>query len=445
MKTTVNINEFIKVIIQPKPKKKKNAESLYDLYLNFEITENGITTLTPPTISTGLSVAVKEWCKKTKRKEGKYSQDFNNELQAKVNLANLHLTDFRNENVKTCTQVTHEIETNLRTRITGKAQWGKKEELTAKQKQKTVDAVLEHRLRAKTLCKNRQQQYPLAVSHLHQFFRETKGATPLITNITRKDIIEFERWFRKTPLCTNGKNKGKPFANDTVVTRLGMIAALFSYAEEEMQILKQSPIPKKFVGTFMEHDKPVLNEEECLVLMQLPDERLSKAQQVAKYSLCFGLTTSMGLGDMRSLTREHLKYDRNFGRWYVKKVREKHRHLINPNPFTVVLTPTAKYALDKLRELAGGEERLFNLTSDSNLSKHYDNLTKLAGVNFHTRHYSLRHTYAVDFMTNDGTYDDLGEIMGNTYKNTKKYGKLTLERIVQKTDLLVQKSRLHQL
>lgn len=109
-----------------------------------------------------------------------------------------------------------------------------------------------------------------------------------------------------------------------------------------------------------------------------------------------------------------------------------------------MLTATAENAFYKLRELAPGEETLFKLTTDANLNQHYKNLMKLAGVSVHTTHYVLRHSFAVDFMDNDGRLEDLGEILGNDLRTTQTYGKLSDQRMAANAKRLEQKSKNHQ-
>ncbi|RYE19764.1 MAG: hypothetical protein EOP45_12095 [Sphingobacteriaceae bacterium] len=224
-----------------------------------------------------------------------------------------------------------------------------------------------------------------------------------------------------------------------------MIAALFVHAHKRLKILPVLPLPAGFRGAFADHDKPVLHEKECMRLLQLEDSSLTAAQQTAKYLLIFQLTTSMALCDIKTLTRHHVKRDNNLEVWYIEKVRTKHLHLPNPKAFKIVLTAQAKNAFDKLRELAGGVDALFRLTSHNNINQHYENLVKLAGIDVHTTSYTLRHSFGQLYMNHNGTFEDLGKIMGNTLKNTMKYGQITTERLAAKARELEQSSPLHQL
>ena len=437
MKYTIDINETIKVTIQPQPKKKKGHESLYDIYIHSTIFENGVSTLTPVAFSTGLYCEVKHWNKKMQCKAGRNGEDFNNELNRKLNLTKLHLEVFRNEGVKTCTQVRDEIQTNVRTRVTGKAQWGKKDEQTERQKKKTVDAVLNDLIEQRAVSPGRQRIYRHAAGILHRYFNY---ATPLITNISEQDLTEFKTWYMKNYRCEHGKRKGLPPAQDSTTTWFTMIAALFKHAEKKMKILHQSPLPEKFRGSFADHEKPVLNEDESLQIINLDEATLTRSELVAKLSLVTCLTTGMGYGDLSSLTKEHLKRDNKAGKWYINKPRNK-----TGKAFKVYLTPRAEQNLYRLRELVGGKENLLDLPTIDYTNRMYKKLSIKAGVQTHVTTYTLRHSYGVHYMDNNGRLEDLKVMLGNDWRNVEKYGRISNKRLVEKTSELEQNSKIHQL
>ncbi len=68
---TVDITDRILVRINPQPKKQIGNSETYGIYLHFTISENGISTITSPVISTGLRVPVNEWDLKLRQMKGK--------------------------------------------------------------------------------------------------------------------------------------------------------------------------------------------------------------------------------------------------------------------------------------------------------------------------------------------------------------------------------------
>jgi integrase len=304
-------------------------------------------------------------------------------------------------------------------------------------RQWTVDAVLLDLFRVKKQSEERQRIYKHAVGILHQYFR---GSTPLITEITESHLREFQVWYRDQFRLTHGRRKGQVPAKDSTVTWFTMIAAVFVHAHKRMKILRVLPLPEEFRGTFSDITREVLGQEDCLKLVALNDANLSVAKQVAKHCLILQLTTGIGLGDLRALTREHVKFDREAGAWYIAKSREK-----TDKVFRLFLTPRAKCSYDRLRELVGGTETVFNLTCTNNINGHYRDLVRKAGVNTKVTSYVLRHSFAVDFMDRGGTLEDLSEILGNDFRNTKKYGRISKRRLAEKTEKLVANSPMHQL
>lgn len=435
MNILVDISESIKVRISPTPKKKKADPTTYDVYILYTITENGVQTIVNPTISTGLAVKVNEWDKLHKCLKGKAPNAnlINAKLTKLVNASEFHLTNWRSENVKTCSQVKAEILSGLKTQISGKAKKGKKVELVFTQKQKTVEAVMLDFFRVRNQSEERQRIIQRAIRLLHQYFNNN---TPLITNISENDLHEFKVWFT-TKFRTV---KGTPPAQDTQATWLNMIASVFLHAHKRMKILRHYPLPEGFrVAWVQEHDKPVMNEQECLNLINLADENLSETEQIAKYTLHLQLTTGMGLGDLSCLTLKHLKRDNKEQRWFIEKPRNK-----NGKIFKVPLTSRAKHSLDKLRKLTGGTDYLFNLPTLDYTNREYKVLTEKAEVQTHVTTYTLRHTFSVDYMNNDGRLEDLSKMLGNDIKYTAKYGRVTNQRLAEKATVLEQKSLMHQ-
>jgi integrase len=434
MKVTVDITEGITLRIAPQPKKNSKNPMVYDIYLLFTIMENGVTPFVPPAISTGKSVSVLEWDLKQKQMKGRKGELFNTLLLEDINRAKLHLEKFRVEqDVRSCRQVRDEVQKSIRPSITGQAPRGRKIELTSRLKQHTVDSVMERLFEDRQQGEGRQRIYRRAVQLFHQYFN---WDTPLITNITEDDLINFKTWF-----ITQFKTRfGTPPAQDTQATWLNMIASIFLHAHKRMKILKEYPLPEGFRVAWKEHEKPVMDEQECMQIFNYPDSMLTRSQQIAKYSLMLQTTTGMGYGDTVSLRHEHLKWDSRGNGWMLNKARNKTKD------FKIFLTSRAKSALDKLREISGGTQHLFKLPTTTNgINKNYENLYKKAGVKTHVTTYTLRHTFAVDYMDNDGRLEDLAKMLGNDVSTAAKYGKISNKRLATRAKQLEQKSKMHQL
>lgn len=443
MHLSTKITENIMVNYYPQPKKKRNDPTSQYVFIHFTITENGIKQ-SSVALSTGKSVRSAEWGQKEMKGNSERAKKFNTALLTSISNVQLALEKLRIQDSITCSQVKDFIVENIKPTISGKTPKGKKEEILKKMNQNSFEAVLKDLFEFGNQSQERRRIYRHALSIFYRFCEQKKGCIPLITNISERDLITFQTWYRKNVRCTHGERKGLIPSQDSTTTWFTMIAAVFNHALTRMKILQKSPLPKKFRGSFSDTIKPVLSEDDCLKLFELPDDCLSHEKQIAKYCLGLQLTTSMGLGDIKALTSDHVKWDESLEVWYISKIREKHKHLENPKPFTVILSAKAKLFYDKLFELSGGAVTCFTLTSIDNINAHYKDLARLAGVKQHVTTYTLRHTFAVNFMDNEGNLEDLGEIMGNDVRNTKKYGRISRQRLANRTKLLEQKSKLHQ-
>lgn len=447
MHISIQITPSIIANIYPQPKKSRSDSKRYDLYLKFSISEYGINQFIT-VISTGLTVSIVDWGNKEMKGRGEKATGINTQLNGYVNDAKFQLENFRSSDVSTCSQVRDFINTSIKTKITGKAPKGKKDQLTKELNERTLDAVLEALIHYRDISQERARIYQHSLSILHRFFKETKGSTPLITNISERDLMNFQVWYKRNYRLTSGKRIGLAPTQNSTATWFTQIAAVFKFAQKPLKVIKDLPLPEKFRGSFVGSDKNVLEGDDYLRLMQLQDHQISQPQLVAKYCLILGLSTGMAMVDIKALKEEHVKRDKEINRLRIRKIREKHLNnpnITNPEPFRVVLTATAEHAFYKLRELAGGEETLFKLTCDANLNKHYKNLMKMAGISVHTTHYVLRHSFAVDYMDHDGRLEDLGKILGNDIRSTQIYGKVSEKRLAEKATQLEQKSKIHQL
>lgn len=433
----VNINDTVQVRIQPLAKKNKTNPSLYDLYLRFTITESGIATVTPPELSLGIKCETAAWDNPNGKMIGKSERAIliNATISRHLNTVLRDLeTLARNNHIQTCTQVRQRILNETKIKLTGKAPRGRKKEIETIVKQKTIDAVLNDLFETKKQSPERQRIYRHAINILEQYY---KGDVPLIHHITKKDLTKFKIWYRDNYRTY----KGTPPAQDSTATWFNMIASVFIHAYKRMEIIPSCPLPEGFRTAWKEHEKTVLTEKECLELINLNDNKLSVELKISKYCLIIQMLTGIGYGDMLALSREHLKFDTTLQKWYIKKERNK-----TQKSFKIYLSSRAKASIDKLRQLSPSDDLLFTLpTSLNGINKNYKALAKRAGVPKQITTYMLRHTFAVNYMDNDGRLEDLSKMLGNDINNTKKYGKISDKRLAEKAVQLEQKSKMHQL
>ncbi len=130
MNNIIQMDESIQVRISPQPKKRNSDTGVYEIYLNFSISNEGINQF-ETAISTGISVAVEEWGKQQMKGKGMKAMEVNQKLIKYMIIAQLHIDNFRIKGEHTCRQVRDEILVNVKPKITGRAQHGKKVELTA--------------------------------------------------------------------------------------------------------------------------------------------------------------------------------------------------------------------------------------------------------------------------------------------------------------------------
>ena len=164
-------------------------------------------------------------------------------------------------------------------------------------------------------------------------------------------------------------------------------------------------------------------------------------ERVAKYVYMLQITTGMGYSDVTSLTREHYKRNNYHNRWYINKARKK-----SGVRFHVVLSETAKHSMDELQKLVGtGTHQLFNLPKLRVLNKCYRKLANRVEIEKFTS-YDLRHTFAVDYMDNGGTIEDLAEILGHVkLETTRIYGEISKERLNNSMKNIEANSTMHQM
>ncbi|RYE20754.1 MAG: hypothetical protein EOP51_17175 [Sphingobacteriales bacterium] len=435
IKDTAQLGNGITVDINITPVKSNNDISLYDLYLIFTFRRGGAQPIRPVTISTGKSVEVEQWERSTGKRKGRGIEvtTFNNSLQSLINNTRAELESQKEltGNAVTCLIIRDFLRRGGLRNVTGKAPRGAKAAIQKAENANSIDAVLAAHLSsgAKKVAE-RQRIYGRAIQVLHEFYG---NKTPNITEIGKAELARFRAWYLDT----------YDHAEETQITYLSMIRAVFRYAAEDtVGIIPFAPIPKMFVPVKQnDTERYILSEADRAAFMWLADEKLSHTEQVAKYVACLQITTGMGYGDVRTLRAEHLHHAKDRGEWYVKRPRSKTK--IN---FTVFLTEVAEHSQNRLRELVPGTgDNMFNLPTIDYMNRMYEDIAKHAGISKFTT-YDLRHTFAVDYMDNDGTLEDLAKILGHKgTKTTAIYGRISEERQSRKMQQLQQRSAMHRL
>lgn len=424
MAVSMTINNGISVDLTLVPKKNKTDRTKYNIYLSFGIYQNGIKQFTPHSISSGITVNVSEW------KQGQVAgrNDKAKYLNERLNDYQLKAKDMLNQlalnKVKTCSQLLQEIKANAKTVVTGKAPRGLKNDFISKLRDYTYKNVMERLIKDKGISVGRQRGYQRSYELLNNFFNKDM---PTIDQITTDDLERFNKWF-------------KPKSQNTKTDYQSKIAATFKHAVK-LKILNTNPLPEKFRGAFVDGNRAVLSENDCLKIMNLDDNNLSKTEQIAKYCLLVQMLTGIGYSDMKALEHSNVIFDQNENRYLIEKERNK-----TGVRFKVFLTDNAKHMVENLKRLAGNSERPFIIPTIDYSLRMYKEIGKKAGIVTNITTYTLRHTFAVNFMENDGRIEDLAKILGHTLlKTTQIYGKISNKRLAEKTKQLQTKSKIHQL
>jgi site-specific recombinase XerD len=428
MNISVNILNGVSVNIYPQPKKKKTEAKVYDIYLKFNITRNGVPQYAA-VISSGITAGVNDWDKHSKEMKGRNDRArlVNERLNQYMVSSKELLEELRSKGVEKPSDIKQEILTSIKTKITGKAPRGLTTSYRSRLLKYKLSVILQDCLNSKKLCKGRQEKYKRGVELLKEFY---SGEEPLVSNIGDDDLKRFKLWYL---------NKYK-VKDNTLTTYFSAINALFNYAVDE-KIITTSPVPKGFAGSYKEVPKEILDEAEIMLILRLNDATLSKPQQVAKYCMLLQALLGLGFGDMRTLRRNNSKFDVQFQKWYLQKERNKTGH-----EFKVYHTSTAKFVYDKLRGLSGGTDTIFALYSTENALRMYKKVAEKAGITKKVGTYTFRHSYGVNFMDHDGRLEDLQVILGHKHiSSTCVYGKISSKRLNDKIEQLERKSVIHQL
>ncbi len=424
MAVTMTINNGISVDLTLVPKKKKTDRTKYNIYLSFGIYQKGIKQFTPHSISTGMTVNVSEWKQGEVAGRNDKAKLLNERLNEYQSKAKDMLNQLALRKVKTCSQVLEEIKANAKTVVTGKAPRGLKNDFISKLKDYTYKNVMERLIKDKGISVGRQRGYQRSYELLNNFFNEDM---PTIDQITTEDLERFNKWFKPKSLNTKTDYQCK-------------IAATFKHAIK-LKILNTNPLPEKFRGAFVDGNRAVLSEMDCLKIMNIDDSTLSKTEEVAKYCILVQMLTGMGYSDMKAVKHINIIFDQNENQYLIEKERNK-----TGVRFKVFLTDNAKHMIENLKQLTGNVEKPFNIPTIDYALRIYKVIGKKAGIIVNVTTYTLRHTFAVNFMENDGRIEDLAKILGHTLlKTTQIYGKISNKRLAEKTKQLQSTSKIHQL
>ncbi len=438
-------NDFV-VELKHHPKKSKRELDTYDLYLMFTITQKGFI-LGTTEFNVNKSCSVEQWANPKTLLKGitTFTKTTNTTLYSYENRAKMFLEKANNWN--SCEEIKSAIQTTVRTGITGKAARGKKRIMAEKLKGSTVEHVIERmkttlRRGEKPLGESRKRLYDSVYEVLKEFFSDeldrrkvsgAKNSVPALLGITRQHLQNFKNWYYKTY-----KHKA-----ETRSTYLGVIAAIFRYAADELELIPFSPIPKGFTPMVKKKDRNerlILEESDIKKVYALQDQGLNYKELVAKYIMMLQVSTGMAYCDITSLSRGYIKRNNISGDWQIRKPRAKSGEI-----FTVVLSARAKYAYDNLISVAGGTETVFDLPKLRVVNKQYKKIASYAEIHPFTS-YTLRHTFAVHFMDYGGKMEDLADILGHaSLESTRIYGKISESRRSQTMRKITAESLIHQL
>lgn len=426
MSITINNNNDISTEMTLIPKTNKTDKKNYCIYIGFSVYEKSIKQGSH-LVSTGINVPIADWKYGIIRGRNDKVKFLNERLDEYQAIGKAMLTELSLKKVKTCGELLKEIKLNARQRITGKAPRGLKNDFISKLKEYTYENVMNRLFVDKGISIGRQRGYNRSYELLKEFFQND---IPKIDMITDTELEAFKKWFLKN----------HNLKQNTATDYLSKIAAVIKYALS-LKIITVNPIPEKFRGSFVDGNRKPLSEQECMAIINLKDEDLSPTELIAKYCFLVQLTTGIGYGDLKTLEASNIKYNATEEKLYIEKTRNKTG--VN---FKVYLSSRATQSLKKLIELTCEGEKPINIPSIDYSLRIYKELAKKAGIITNITTYTLRHTFAVNYMENDGRLEDLQKYLGHTdIKTTQIYGKISDKRLSQKMGELESKSRMHQL
>lgn len=422
----VIINKQLAVNITVTPKKSKTNKEQYQLYILFAIQNQGIK-ISQYSISTGITLNVTEF--KNGRVIGRGLEAKNKEerINEYFNTAKAMVTELAAKRVSTPTQLLNEIKANAKQRITGKVARGTRDNVISLLQSYKYENVMNRLIADRNISKGRQSGYRAGLRLLNEYF---ENDIPTLDQLDIDRLQGFKDWLID--------EYGDHYTQDTQTDYCSKIAATIKYAIQ-LKIINTNPLPPLFRGTWADNEKTVVTESESILIRDISDDELSKTLLIAKNILLLQLSTGIAYTDLRTLQYSNIVTD-DYGT-RIEKKRNK-----TGITFKIPLTKAAKHYLDTLIELTGNDEQPVNLFTLDYANRMYDELAKKAGVNKNITSYTLRHSFAVQYMENDGRLEDLQKILGHKdIKTTQVYGRISNKRLFEKMNQFETKNKLHQL
>lgn len=414
----MNINTSYRL----KPRTSKTNGSITQIYMEVKVYNNGILDDTI-TVSTGLTVSKENWDKDKAKGKDITAKLINEKLTELKSKTQDLLSELKIRKIENIQELKAEINNNLKLRLTGKVQRGKVQEQISKLKTYTFEYVLNHKLENENLSVERKRQYKLILEHMKRHF---KNNIPTMDALSENDMLGIKQYFIKRNLKHN-----------TLVTRLAYVSAIVKHAIK-LKIIQVSPIPPKYTPSFVDGEREVLTEQECLSFINLDDDKLSQTKKVAKYCFIIQLMTGIGYGDLGNIQFENIKENEHGS--FIEKKRNK-----TGKPFKVYLYDSEPY-LKKLIELTGDDVKPINLPSIDYTNRLYKRFAKELKINKVVTTYTLRHSFATDWMTKGGKLEDLQKMLGHTkFQTTLIYARISDQRLSEQMKLHQSKSILHRL
>jgi integrase/recombinase XerD len=420
-----NINKDISVGYGIKPITNKTDKSKVDLYVNVCQYQKGVQ-VKNLTVGTGITVEKTVFKSGTIKGRNVKTEMLNDNLNNYLKSTKDLLQELSLRSIRSIDQLHSELKEHLRLRIVGKPPKGSKTEFISRLKTYSIESVMERLIKDRNVSEGRARNYRVTHKNLTDFFKEE---IPTIDLITQENLEDFKKWM------------GKKYRNvNTLTTRLSLLSSIIKYGIEK-GILTNNPLPKNFRGSFVDGNRQILSTRDCLSIINFPDGDLSQTELIGKYCLVTQLTTGIGYSDLKSLEHDNIRFHPNLNQWFIEKSRNK-----TGKVFKVFLSDNGYFHIKKLIELTGTPKKPLNLPSIDYTNRIYGQIQDKLGITTPITTYTLRHTFSVDFMTNDGKLEDLQKILGHTrISTTQIYGKISDKRLSDRMKDLQSKSKIHQL
>ncbi len=292
-------------------KKVKTDTSMYSIYIYVFIYQHGIKQF-QPSIATGITIPVKDWKKEKMIGRNPNVKTTNEKLAGYVSKVNNMLAKLTIKKISTCSQIKTELEQNMRQLITGKAPIGKKTDYISKLKDYSFENIMKRLLADKKISVGRQRGYKRSYN---LFLGYCNNDLPTIDQLTSEHFEGFKKWLK-----TN-----ETLGHNTLTDYCSKIAAVIKYAIA-IKVITINPLPPLFRGNWKNNERKVINETDIKAIMDIQDNELSHTDKVGKYSLLLQVLTGIGYGDLTAITKDHIKFNTDLQKWYIKKIGIKMKY-----------------------------------------------------------------------------------------------------------------------